>query len=170
MNSQDQARFATQLEDVAKAYKGAIKTFGSDLPGKTLPPKPMQKKQEGSDIMLLELRPAAPCLYSVGAGEHAKFRQDQGRLFVCHLSLFYRVNQKTAGRGRNLQSALGILGGIEKKRPDFFLPNGYEWRYLHIFKRYYGNEHPKFSAKAIADDLAWLVSETYEEFRQLPRQ
>ena len=180
MNPQDQARYMTQLDEVAEVYKGKIKqtkTIGASLPSEATHPKPMRKKKEVSDIMILELRPATPCLYCVGAGEHAKFRQDQGRLFVWFIALFYPVNQKKCGSGQNLQSALSILRSVERQRPDFFvvkpgdiLPNDYKWTYLHIFKRYYLKEHPTFSPKVIACDLAWLVAETYEKFRQLPKQ
>ncbi len=154
MKSQDQARYTTQLEEVAEGYKNIIQTFGRSLPSKTTHPKPMPFKQQegGSDIMILEIRPATPCLYCVGAGEHAKFRQDQGRLFVWHIALFYPVNQKKCGSGRNLPSALSILGSVERQRPDFFvvkpgdiLPNGYEWKYLHIIKRYFANSRRRKS-------------------------
>jgi len=177
MTKEQENQFRSQLREIADCFESIASRKGRPVSHSAcFPAEWMIKKQEESELLLLSFSPKKPCLYSVGVGRHAYFAQDKGRPFDWHIALFYPVMQKSAGGGRNLQQAVSILREVERKRPDFFtvrpgdsLPNGYAWSYLNVFKRYYLKDSPCVNPQIIADDLAWLIDETHDQFKALPK-
>jgi hypothetical protein len=153
-------------------------------------PKPMKKKREGSDVMRMRFLPPVGnlgpvkfwgdwCHYAVSAGLHPTFPFDRNRRFEWEISFFHSPGNLNCRKGFYEKQVTRILQDTEKKRPtEFFVvrrgdpgPRGYNrkrgWPYIHIYKRYYIDQFPVFSPRRIADDLAWLVKETYPKFTAL---
>ena len=145
----------------------------------------MIKKNEDSNLLFIGFLPPRPrrprkfwgprCLYGVGAGKHAKFHQDLGNgPFEWHIGFLHAANQVSCGSGRYRAEVLDILEAVTRSRNDFFvveegddLPNEWVWSYLNIFKRYYLRDHPLISTRIVAEDLVWLMRQSFPAFQAL---
>lgn len=169
MNQTDKNANNSKLLEVAKRYESLIRPLLPSAPKPSDKPEVMPPKEhEESDITFISLRPRNKWFYCVAVGKHAIFRQDEGKgRFDWHIALWI-VKKEHHG------PALRILENIERQKRDFFvvkpgnmLCNNWEWKYLHVFKRYYLRDNPVFSADKIAKDLVWLVAETFPKFAEL---
>lgn len=150
------------LHDIRQELCAQLQGLSPQLPFK---PKAklrhMKKKEEGSDLMMLHLEPRNTLGFYVADGVHAKFDEDQGRLFTCHIGV-------VCGGVEDRPRYLPVFLAIASARPGFFVVKPGDnvpclrdrsWSYLNIFKRYYTREHLVLDPKLVASDLVWLVQE-----------
>lgn len=188
MTAKEDADFSAKLLQVAEAYAACAKKVvpgGPECFGK---PKPVKKKQEDTDMLKLRFLPklrspeefwdATWCHYTVAAGQHAKFAADQGRLFTWHIGFLHSPGNSACSSAYT-RAITEILIETAAKRPaEFFVVKHNDprpirdsradgWPFLHILRRYYHKEFPTFSPIVIAQDLLWLVQETFPRFRAL---
>jgi hypothetical protein len=157
-----------KLMEVVNRYERLIRSQLPSAPKPSKAPEQMRKENEESDLTFISLRPRNKWFYSVAVGKHAFFRQDEGKgRFDWHIALWIVKKEQH-------DPALRILENIERQRRNFFvvkpgvrLRNDWEWKYLHIIKRYYLRDNPAFSAEVIAKDLVWLVTETFPKLAEL---
>jgi hypothetical protein len=176
------------FQHIATAYALLIKRSGlSDHPvvGERL--TPVNKVQEDTDLLKMVLLPPKPripkdfwdqtwCHYSVAYGRHAKFDFDRGRPFEWHISFLHSPGNENCGHGRYKDRVTTILLETASKKPhQFFVVKHGDprpdrdarvdgWPYVHILRRYYSKDVPKITPETIAEDLAWLVQETFPRF------